>query len=198
MRNLYVIEGTSNSGKTTTSKYLSGIPNISIIPEFMEHPLSPKPSKNLSEELENQLIFFEIEQERMKLAKSLLLDGQIVFLERSYLSILAVSYAFEKLGRYYSYDNALKLYNSMLTESWFIKPDAIYILAASHDEKVRRNKSRGKELKKNWIQEEFEYYQDEFYATISVSSDKIFIDTSNCNDNYAAEIITKSLKIGRW
>jgi len=198
MNNLYVIEGTSNSGKTTTSKYLSEIPKVSIIPEFMEHPLSPKPSKNLDEELKNQQIFFEIEQERMKLAKSLLLEGRIVFLERSYLSILAVSYAFEKLGKYYSYENALKLYNSMIKKSWFINPEAIFILTTSHDEKVRRNINRRKEIKKSWMQEEFEYYQDEFYDTISVASNKIFIDNSDCNKNYAAEIIIKSLKIGRW
>lgn len=197
MKNLYVIEGTSNSGKTTTSNYLSEIPFVSIIPEFMEHPLSPKLSKNLNEELRNQQIFFEIEKERMQLAKSLLLNNRIVFMERSYLSILAVSYAFEKLGKYHSYDNALKLYNSMINKSWFIKPDVIYILTASHDDKVKRNRKRKKELNENWLQEKFEYYQNEFYDTMLLSFDKIVIDTSKEDEDYAAKIITKSLKIWR-
>lgn len=94
MENLYIIEGTSNSGKTTTSKFLGEISNVEIITEYMEHPSSPKPSKNLEEEFRNQQIFFEIEKERMILASSLLANNKVVFLERSYLSILAVSYAF--------------------------------------------------------------------------------------------------------
>lgn len=197
MKNLYVIEGVSNSGKTTTSRYLSEIPNISIIPEFMDHPLSPKSSKSLNEELKNQQIFFEIEKERMKLAKSLLLNNKIVFMERSYLSILAVSYALEKMGKYCSYDNALELYNSMINENWFIKPNVIYILTASYDEKIIRNKNRRKELKENWIQEKFDYYQNEFYDTMLISSNKVVIDTSSKIESYAAEFIIKSLKIRR-
>ena len=57
MKNLYVIEGTSNSGKTTTTRILNEIPNVEIIEEFMKHPLSPKPSKNIEEELKKQGIY---------------------------------------------------------------------------------------------------------------------------------------------
>ncbi len=197
MQDLYVIEGTSNSGKTTTSKILNQLPNTSIIKEFMEHPLSPKPAKNLKEELENQKIFFEIEKERMEQARSLLLKNQIVFLERSFLSILSVSYAFEKLEKYYGYTNALNLYNSMINESWYIQPKTIYILTASHEEKIKRNKNREKELNNKWIDEKFEIYQNEFYRIKKVESNKIFIDTSKKEEEYAAKIIQKSLKIRR-
>lgn len=197
MQSLYVIEGTSNSGKTTTSKILDTIPNISIIPEFMDHPLSPKPAKNLEEELKNQKIFLEIEKERMEQAKALLLKNQIVFLERSFLSILSVSYALQKLGKYYGYTNALNLYNSMINESWYIHPETIYILTSSYEEKIKRNKTREKELKENWLEEKFEIYQNEFYRMKEVESNKVFIDTSNKQEEYAAKVIQKSLKVRR-
>lgn len=197
MQSLYVIEGTSNSGKTTTSKILDTIPNISIIPEFMDHPLSPKPAKNLEEELKNQKIFLEIEKERMEQARILLSKNQIVFLERSFLSILSVSYALQKLGKYYGYTNALNLYNSMINESWYIHPETIYVLTASYEEKIKRNKTREKELKENWVEEKFEIYQNEFYRMKEVQANKVFIDTSNKQEEYAAKVIQKSLKVRR-
>lgn len=197
MENLYIIEGTSNSGKTTTSKFLGEISNVEIITEYMEHPSSPKPSKNLEEEFRNQQIFFEIEKERMILASSLLANNKVVFLERSYLSILAVSYAFLKLGKYNGYDNALKIYNKIINEAWYIKPDIIYILTASSSEKLKRNISRDKMLKNNWIRDDFDYYQNEFYDIMSVTSRKVFVDTTEKDEKYASEYISKSLKLRR-
>lgn len=195
MKNIYVIEGTSNSGKTTTSRLLSEIPNVEIISEFMEHPLSPKPSKNLEEELRNQQIFYEIEKERMILASTLLANNKIVFFERSYLSILAVSYAFFKLGKYNCYDNAQEIYNKMIDKEWYIEPDTIYILTASSSEKLKRNLSRNKALKSNWIRNDFEYYQNEFYDIMEVSSNKVFIDTTEHDEEYASKCISKTLKL---
>lgn len=197
MKNLYVIEGTSNSGKTTTSKILSEIPNVEIIEEFMDHPLSPKPSKNIEEELKNQQIFYEIERERMILASSLLKNDKIVFMERSYLSILAVSYAFFKLGKYNGYDNALKIYRNMITQSWYVKPSVTFILTADSSEKIKRNLNRGKILQNNWVKNEFEFYQNEFYDIMPIESHKEFIDTTGRNKEYASECICRSLKLGR-
>lgn len=197
MNNLYIIEGTSNSGKTTTSKYLSEYPSVLTIPEFMDHPLSPKPSKTLEEELHNQIIFLKIEKERMEKAKLLLNMDKIVFLERSFISILAVSYAFKKLGKYNGYDNAMKLYNNMINEDWYLPPEVIYILTASHEEKIKRNKKRQKELSDNWVQDKFEFYQDEFYDKILIEPKKVFIDTSGKEDEYAAKTIIRDLKKGR-
>lgn len=96
MSNLYVIEGTSNSGKTTTLETLGYEKNIAIFQEFMKNPKAPRPSLTLKEELENQIKFYELEKERIILAKQELLQSKIVFLDRSYISVLAVSYAFEK------------------------------------------------------------------------------------------------------
>lgn len=197
MENLYVIEGTSNSGKTTTSNILREIPNIEIIEEFMEHPMSPKPSKNIEEELRNQQIFLEIEKERMTLATSLLQRDKMVFMERSYLSILAVSYAFFKLGKYNGYDNALRIYRSMIDQAWYIKPDVTFILTADSSEKLKRNLNRGKVLKNNWVKNDFEFYQNEFYDIMALESRKEFIDTTGKNKEYASECICKALKLRR-
>lgn len=192
-----MIEGTSNSGKTTTSKILSEIPNVEIIEEFMDHPLSPKPSKNIEEELKNQQIFFEIEKERMVLAASLLKRDRIVFMERSYLSILAVSYAFLKLGKYNGYDNALRIYRYMINQTWYVEPDVTFILTADSSEKLKRNLNRDKILQNKWVKNDFEFYQNEFYDTMTIESKKEFIDTTGENKEYASECICKLLKLRR-
>lgn len=197
MKNLYVIEGTSNSGKTTTSKILNEIPNVEIIEEFMDHPLSPEPSKNIEEELKNQQIFFEIEKERMTLASSLLKSNKIVFMERSYLSILAVSYAFLKLGKYNGYDNAVRIYRNMINQMWYVKPDVTFILTAASSEKLKRNLSRDKILQNKWVNNDFEFYQNEFYDIMTTESKKEFIDTTEKNKDYASECICKLLRLRR-
>ncbi len=64
-----VIEGVSNTGKTTTCEILRNN-NWVVIPEcaeFMENP--PKSSKNYEEEINNQKRFFEAEIDRLKKAK---------------------------------------------------------------------------------------------------------------------------------
>lgn len=197
MKNLYVIEGASNSGKTTTSRILSEIPNVEIIEEFMDHPLSPKPSKDIEEELKNQQIFLEIEKERMILASSLLKRNKIVFMERSYLSILAVSYAFLKLGKYNGYDNALRIYKDMINQAWYVNPDITFILTADSSEKLKRNLNRDKILQNNWVKNDFEFYQNEFYDIMEIGSRKEFIDTTGKSKAYASECICKSLKLRR-
>lgn len=194
MENLYIIEGSSNSGKTTTINYLGNYSNISIFSEFMDHPKRPKSSTNLEEELENQKIFYEIERERMLKAREFI--NKIVFFDRSYLSILAVAYALEKLNKFKSYDHALNLYQSMIKEDWFIKPNKIYVLTSSFEEKLRRNNNRIKRLKSNWIKEEFEFYQNEFYEKIELEFIKIIIDTTGKYKEFAADYIVKELKRG--
>ena len=194
MENLYIIEGSSNSGKTTTINYLSEYSNIIVFNEFMDHERRPKSSTNLEEELENQKIFYEIERERMIKAHEFI--NKIVFFDRSYLSILAVSYALEKLGKFKSYEHAYKLYQSMIKEDWFIKPNKIYVLTSSFEEKLKRNNNRVKKLKNNWIKEEFEFYQNEFYEKIELEFIKTIIDTTNKDKEFAADYIVKELKRG--
>lgn len=197
MNNLYVIEGTSNSGKTTTSNFLKEFKNVEIIPEFMVHPLSPKPSKSLEEELKNQQIFYEIEKDRMQQASLLLSKNKIVFMERSFVSVLAVSYAFKKLGKYDAFSNCIELYNKMLKEHWYINPDIFYVLIASSKEKIIRNNYRNKILKDSWINSDFDFYQNEFYDTMMIDLDRKFIETDGQEKKYASEYISKNLKLRR-
>ena len=190
MSGLIVIEGTSNSGKTTTCDILRTEPNFIVIPEFMKHPRAPRPSKNIEEELANQRIFLEIEKERMKLAKIQLEKDKLVFLERSYLSIVAVSYAFEKLGKYESLKNAQALFDEIMASEWFINPSAYYILSASHEEISKRNKSRTNKLNEGWIMSEFDGYQKEYYdMTMNSNSSMVQIDTTKKEETYAAKYI---------
>lgn len=58
----------------------------------------------------NELLkfFFEVERRRMKKASTLALEGKNVILDRCALSTVAISYAFEKLGKYPTFNHALR------------------------------------------------------------------------------------------
>lgn len=193
MKELYIIEGTSNSGKTTTANLIKEKTDSILINEFMENPNSPKPSNNLIEEISNQKKFLLMEKERLEIAKKYL-DGNIVFLDRSFISILAVSYAFEKIGKYSAYEYALNLYKTIQHEDWYIPPKRVYILTANYRDKLKRNVERIKKIKENWIQEKFDYYQNEFYYNCDVIDNKYFIDNTGLPKEYAAMEIIKQIK----
>lgn len=198
MENLYVIEGTSNSGKSTTSQFLRVYSNVVVIPEFSDFSEAPKPSKTLEEEIQNQKIFFEIEKKRMELVKENLHSGKIVFLERNFISILAVSYSFKKLGKYNAFDNANELHQKMKESTWFLEPSSYFFLSASYKEIINRNLTRGKELKKVWLMESFNYYQKQFYDIMGTEmKNSCMIDTTNKKSDYASEVIAKKTYLRR-
>lgn len=197
MKNLYVIEGTSNSGKTTTSNFLKNYSQVLIVPEFSMFPEAPSPSKCLEDELLNQRIFLEIERKRMEYAKKMIEEGKIVFLERDFISILAVCYAFAKIGKYDAFKHAESLYLEMKDSMFFNEPDSYFFLTADHEEILNRNKTREKQLKKEWIKNDFDFYQKEFYDIISIGENKFVIDTTNSEPEYASKVIAKKLNLRR-
>ena len=97
-----ILEGVSNTGKTTTCEILKKNKNCIIIPEaadWMSHP--PKSSKSYEEEINNQKLFFEMEKRRMEFAKKLINSGKNVIIDRTVLSTLAIAYANEKMRKIY-------------------------------------------------------------------------------------------------
>lgn len=106
---IIVVEGPSNSGKTTTCQNMKNYSNCVVIDECMVYEKNPpRPSKNYEQELQNQEFFFEVERRRMKRATTLALEGKNVILDRCALSIVAISYAFEKLGKYSTFKHAMR------------------------------------------------------------------------------------------
>lgn len=106
---IIVVEGPSNSGKTTTCQNMKKYENCVVIDECMIYEKNPpRPSKNCEQEINNQLFFFDVERRRMKKATKLALEGKNVILDRCGLSIVAISYAFEKLEKYATFEHAMR------------------------------------------------------------------------------------------
>ena len=106
---IIVVEGPSNSGKTTTCQEMKKYANCVVIDECMIYePNPPRPSKNYEQELANQLFFFEVEKQKIKKATRLALEGKNVILDRCALSTVAISYAFEQLGKYKTFKHAMR------------------------------------------------------------------------------------------
>ena len=55
----------------------------------------------------------------------------------------------------------------LIKDSTLLQPDEYIFLYANNDSIVQRNKTRGKELSKSWIDSSFTDYQNEFYETVS-------------------------------
>ena len=106
---IIVVEGPSNSGKTTTCQNMKNYFNCIVIDECMVYEKNPpRPSQSYEQEIQNQLFFFEVERRRMKKATTLASEGKNVILDRCALSTVAISYAFEKLGKYTTFNHALR------------------------------------------------------------------------------------------
>ena len=102
---IIVVEGPSNSGKTTTCQNMKNYFNCIVIDECMVYEKNPP---RPSQEIQNQLFFFEVERRRMKKATTLASEGKNVILDRCALSTVAISYAFEKLGKYPTFKHAMR------------------------------------------------------------------------------------------
>lgn len=58
-------------------------------------------------------------------------------------------------------------YEKLLKDSTLLQPDEYIFLYTNNDSIVQRNKTRGKELSKLWIDSSFTDYKNEFHETIS-------------------------------
>ena len=106
---IIVVEGPSNSGKTTTCQNMKKYCNCEVIEECMIYEKNPpRPSQNYEQEISNQVFFFEVERRRMEKATRLALQGKNVILDRCALSTVAISYAFEKMEKYATFKHALR------------------------------------------------------------------------------------------
>lgn len=98
-----------NRGKTTTCQNMKNYTNCIVIDECMIYDKNPpRPSQSYEQEIRNQLFFFEVERRRMKKATLLTSKGKNVILDRCALSTVAISYAFEKIGKYSTFKHAMR------------------------------------------------------------------------------------------
>ena len=100
---IIIVDGISNSGKTTFCDYL-GIMGYSIVeeaPDFIRKNkdlgvLSNKVPKTLDEEKSNQKLLLNAELMRLNIAKDYAMNEKNVIMDRSFLSTVAMAFALEK------------------------------------------------------------------------------------------------------
>ena len=132
----------------------------------------------------------------MKKATSFALEGKNVILDRCALSTVAISYAFEKLGKYPTFKYALKQYEELFYDESFLKPDEYIFLHTNNDSTIQRNETRENKLSESWIDNCFTKYQNEFYEIVSqkIPNSKI-ISTAGKDKEYVSKIIAETLKV---
>ncbi len=204
--NIVIIDGVSNSGKTTLCKVLTKDENNVLIEEvplfiknhkelFMGKELHGIP-KNKEEEIANQRFLLEAELERVKLAYYIIKSGKNAILDRSFLSTVSVAYSLDDnnlfggiyinsvklLREYYHFINDLQLnecikYIFLITDSNMVK---------------KRNETREKTLSDDWISPKLMNMQNRFFVNqIDICSAKL-IDTT---DLTLEEVLNKLLEV---
>ncbi len=84
----------------------------------------------------------------------------------------------------------------LIKDSTLLQPDEYIFLYANNDSIVQRNKTRGKELSKSWIDSSFTDYQNEFYETVSRKiPNSRRISTAGKDKIYVSKIIAQILNV---
>lgn len=87
-------------------------------------------------------------------------------------------------------------YEKLFNDSTLLQPDEYFFLYTNNDSIMQRNKTRGKELSKSWIDTSFTDYQNEFYE---MASRKIpnsrRITTAGKDKMYVSRIIAQVLRV---
>lgn len=87
-------------------------------------------------------------------------------------------------------------YEKLFKDSTLLQPDEYIFLYANNDSIVQRNKTRGKELSKSWIDTSFTDYQNEFYETVSKKiPNSSRISTDGKDKMYVSRIIAQILNV---
>mgnify|MGYP004465989971 FL=1 len=87
-------------------------------------------------------------------------------------------------------------YEKLFKDRTLLQPDEYIFLYANNDSIMQRNKTRGKELSKSWIDTSFTDYQNEFYGTVSKKiPNSRRISTAGKDKMYVSRIIAQILNV---
>lgn len=87
-------------------------------------------------------------------------------------------------------------YEKLFNDSTLVQPDEYIFLYTNNDSIMQKNRTRGKELSKSWIDSSFTDYQNEFYETVSRKiSNSRRISTAGKDKMYVSRIIAQILKV---
>ena len=197
---IYVIDGISNSGKTSFCSFLgeTGFYVVEEVPIFIKNnkelgALSNTVPKTLEEEKKNQDILFNAEVERLKVAKSYAEAGKNVVMDRSFLSTVAMAYALEKrLPFKGAYDYSKNLEKHFLSEIDNISKNINIIFVffdVNRDVLIKRNQTRENFLSTEWIDEEFLKKQNYLFISSAKILNSKVINTSYLSLEEIAKIV---------
>ena len=87
-------------------------------------------------------------------------------------------------------------YERLFKDKTLLQPYEYIFLYTNNDSIVQRNKTRGKELSKSWIDTSFTDYQNEFYETVSKKiPNSRRISTDGKDKMYVSRIIAQILNV---
>ena len=87
-------------------------------------------------------------------------------------------------------------YERLFKDNTLLQPDEYIFLYTNNDSIVQRNKTRGKELSKSWIDTCFTDYQNEFYETVKKKiPNSRRISTDGKDKMYVSRIIAQFLNV---
>lgn len=204
--NIVIIDGVSNSGKTTLCKVLTKDENNVLIEEvplfiknykelFMGKELHGIP-KNKEEEIANQRFLLEAELERVKLAYYIIKSGKNAILDRSFLSTVSVAYSLDDNNLFGGiYINSVKLlreYYHFINDLQLNECIKYIFLITDPNMVKKRNETREKTLSDDWISPKLMNMQNRFFVNqIDICSAKL-IDTT---DLTLEEVLNKLLEV---
>lgn len=207
---IIVLEGTSNTGKTSACESLSQKAHFRIVPEsirILENLLNDKGDnilfipKNTEEEIRNQDILFDMEFIKIYAANYFSRQGINVVIDKSALSIVSTAYAFENIGitkstynlaeqRLEEFINKMKLHHLRF-------PDLYVLLETNNEVSKKRNDVRDHVLLNLWNSKKVNEKQTFMLERILRSTNVNFkiIDTTELTKNDVYESIIKSCEL---
>lgn len=209
---IILIEGISNSGKTTLCNSLKNKANFEIIPEairYLENRLNDCGDnilfvpENSNQEVLNQELLFDIEFEKLYDANFLAQKGENVVIDKSAFSILATANAFQSSIIQGTYEIAEKFfheYEKKIARFDLAKPDLSILLKADLEISEERNKNRKHKLLNIWTSPITRFKQERVLESeFEKINNKMILDTSNMSKEevYKQVIETIKLMIGR-
>ena len=121
-------------------------------------------------------------------------NGKVKHLLKTNLQLLSIISYFAMI--LLEYGSSINLIEKLIKDSTLLQPDEYIFLYANNDSIMQRNKTRGKELSKAWIDTSFTDYQNEFYKTVSRKiPNSRRISTAEKDKIYVSRIIAQILNV---
>lgn len=132
---VFAVEGPSDSGKSTLARHLAAVPDWQpsmMLPCYVDivdpSALPPSVASTPAEQLESLAFFVELDRRRHREADDSDPPPKLVVADRSWLSLLAHTYAVEQSGGPSAYSAARQ---QLIDDASLLHPDLVVVLRAS-------------------------------------------------------------------